>query len=105
LILYTYTVLVTVTAVLLGRDRLTPGRAAALVAASGGTLLVLLGAGGGSFHPARGVAGFRRRDHLHRLHPRRRHRRAPAAAGGAVRAGDDRGRRQPQRTRPTCRRR
>ena len=51
LILYTYPVLVTVTAVLLGRDRLTPGRSAALVAASGGTLLVLLGAGGVSFHP------------------------------------------------------
>src|SRR5258705_576990 len=51
LILYTYPVLVTVTAVLLGRDRLTPGRSAALVAASGGTLLVLLGAGGLSFHP------------------------------------------------------
>jgi drug/metabolite transporter (DMT)-like permease len=50
LILYTYPVLVTVAAVLLGRDRLTPARSAALVAASGGTLLVLLGAGGGVFH-------------------------------------------------------
>jgi drug/metabolite transporter (DMT)-like permease len=49
LILYTYPVLVTVAAVLLGRDRLTRGRGAALVAASGGTLLVLLGAGGVSF--------------------------------------------------------
>jgi drug/metabolite transporter (DMT)-like permease len=48
LVLYTYPVLVTVTAVLLGRDRLTAGRCAALLAASGGTLLVLLGAGGGS---------------------------------------------------------
>jgi drug/metabolite transporter (DMT)-like permease len=51
LILYTYPVLVTVTAVLLGRDRLTPGRATALVAASGGTLLVLLGAGGVTYQP------------------------------------------------------
>ncbi|MET8121555.1 DMT family transporter [Micromonospora sp. NPDC005189] len=51
LILYTYPVMVTVVAVLLGRDRLTPARAAALAAASGGTLLVLLGAGGVSFHP------------------------------------------------------
>ena len=58
LILYTYPVLVTVSAVLLGRDRLTPGRSAALVAASGGTLLVLLGAGGGSFHPAGALLAF-----------------------------------------------
>lgn len=49
LVLYTYPALVTVSAVLLGRDRLTPGRTAALIAASGGTLLVLLGAGGVSF--------------------------------------------------------
>ncbi len=48
LLLYTYPVLVTVAAVLLGRDRLTPARVAALVAASGGTLLVLLGAVRGS---------------------------------------------------------
>jgi drug/metabolite transporter (DMT)-like permease len=58
LILYTYPVLVTVTAVLLGRDRLTPGRSAALVAASGGTLLVLLGAGGVSFHPLGALLAF-----------------------------------------------
>lgn len=51
LILYTYPALVTVAAVLLGRDRLTRRRSAVLVAASGGTLLVLLGAGGVSFHP------------------------------------------------------
>ncbi|MFI2713535.1 DMT family transporter [Micromonospora sp. NPDC018662] len=51
LILYTYPVMVTVAAVLLGRDRLTPRRGAALVAASGGTLLVLLGAGSTGFHP------------------------------------------------------
>ncbi|GGS95439.1 hypothetical protein GCM10010156_62120 [Planobispora rosea] len=51
LIFYTYPLLVTVAAVLLGRDRLTPGRAAALVAASCGTLLVLLGSGGLDFNP------------------------------------------------------
>ncbi|MGY1630876.1 DMT family transporter [Geodermatophilus sp. SYSU D01186] len=45
LVLYTYPALVTVAAVLLGRDRLTPARALALVVASGGALLVLLGAG------------------------------------------------------------
>ncbi|QGN48145.1 DMT family transporter [Micromonospora sp. WMMD558] len=58
LILYTYPVLVTVGAVLLGRDRLTPGRSAALVAASGGALLVLLGAGGVSFHPLGALLAF-----------------------------------------------
>ncbi|MDO3701873.1 DMT family transporter [Micromonospora sp. C28SCA-DRY-2] len=74
LILYTYPVLVTVAAVLLGRDRLTPGRGgpaavrrrgrtprvprAALVAASCGTLLVLLGAGGVSFHPRGALLAF-----------------------------------------------
>jgi drug/metabolite transporter (DMT)-like permease len=51
LILYTYPVLVTVAAVLLGRDRLTPGRAVALLVASGGTLLVLLGTGRVAFAP------------------------------------------------------
>jgi drug/metabolite transporter (DMT)-like permease len=49
LVLYTYPLLVTVAAALLGRDRLTPGRVGALVLASCGTLLVLLGAGGTSF--------------------------------------------------------
>ncbi|MFI7332483.1 DMT family transporter [Micromonospora aurantiaca (nom. illeg.)] len=58
LILYTYPVMVTVAAVLLGRDRLTPGRGAALVAASGGTLLVLLGAGGAGFHPLGALLAF-----------------------------------------------
>lgn len=51
LVFYTYPLLVTVAAVLLGRDRLTRGRCAALVAASAGTLLVLAGSGGGDFHP------------------------------------------------------
>jgi len=58
LILYTYPVMVTVVAVLLGRDRLSPRRAGALVAASGGTLLVLLGAGGASFHPLGALLAF-----------------------------------------------
>ncbi|GIF63499.1 hypothetical protein Ais01nite_15340 [Asanoa ishikariensis] len=58
LILYTFPVLVTVSAVLLGRDRLTPARGAALVAASSGTLLVLLGAGAVSFQPTGAVLAF-----------------------------------------------
>jgi drug/metabolite transporter (DMT)-like permease len=58
LILYTYPVMVTVAAVLLGRDRLTARRGAALLAASGGTLLVLLGARGASFHPLGALLGF-----------------------------------------------
>jgi drug/metabolite transporter (DMT)-like permease len=49
LVLYTYPALVTVAAAALGRERLTPGRSAALTVASGGTLLVLLGAGGVGF--------------------------------------------------------
>ena len=58
LILYTYPAMVTVVAVLLGRDRLTPARAAALAAASAGTLMVLLGAGGVSFHPVGALLAF-----------------------------------------------
>lgn len=58
LILYTYPILVTVSAALLGRERLTPGRTVALVAASGGTLLVLLGAGGGRFQPVAALLAF-----------------------------------------------
>ncbi len=49
LILYTYPVFVTLAAAVLGRDRLTPARCGALVVASSGTLLVLLGAGGLGF--------------------------------------------------------
>ena len=45
LVLYTYPVLVTLAAVLLGRDRLTPARVAALLVATGGTVLVLVGTG------------------------------------------------------------
>lgn len=58
LILYTYPVLVTVAAVLLGRERLTPGRCAALITASGGTLLVLLGAGGLGLRPLGALLAF-----------------------------------------------
>ncbi|MCX5121726.1 DMT family transporter [Micromonospora sp. NBC_00362] len=58
LIFYTYPVMVTVVAVLVGRDRLTPARGAALAAASGGILLVLLGAGGISFHPGGALLAF-----------------------------------------------
>jgi drug/metabolite transporter (DMT)-like permease len=58
LILYSYPILVTVVAVLLGRDRLSPARGAALVAASAGTLLVLLGAGAVSFHPLGALLAF-----------------------------------------------
>ena len=55
LVLYTFPVMVTVASVLLGRDRLTPARVAALLAATGGTALVLVGAGAVSFDAA-GVA-------------------------------------------------
>ncbi|MEV0903030.1 DMT family transporter [Actinoplanes sp. NPDC049802] len=58
LILYTYPILVTVGSVLLGRDRLTPGRTLALLTASCGTLLVLLGAGGVAFHPLGALLAF-----------------------------------------------
>lgn len=58
LILYTYPVMVTVGAALLGRDRLTPARCGALAAASCGTLLVLLGAGGAGFHPLGALLAF-----------------------------------------------
>jgi drug/metabolite transporter (DMT)-like permease len=51
LVFYTYPVLVTLTAVLLGRDRLTWRRMAALVVASCGTVLVLVGGGGVGFGP------------------------------------------------------
>jgi drug/metabolite transporter (DMT)-like permease len=51
LILYTFPVMVTVAAALLGRDRLTPARVVALTTASAGTLLVLLGAGTGAVQP------------------------------------------------------
>jgi drug/metabolite transporter (DMT)-like permease len=51
LVLYTYPVLVTLAAAALGRERLTRRRLGALVVASCGTLLVLVGAGVVRFHP------------------------------------------------------
>lgn len=58
LILYTYPVLVTVAAVLLGRDRLNRWRSLAMVAACGGILLVLLGTGGMRFQPVGALLAF-----------------------------------------------
>ncbi|MCO1655571.1 DMT family transporter [Pseudonocardia sp. S2-4] len=58
LIFYTYPLLVTLGAVALGRDRLTARRAAALVAASGGTLLVLAGAGAQQIDPIGALMAF-----------------------------------------------
>jgi drug/metabolite transporter (DMT)-like permease len=58
LILYTYPILVTVGAVFLGRERLTRRRLAALLTASGGTLLVLLGAGSAAFRPVAALMAF-----------------------------------------------
>lgn len=58
LILYTYPILVTVGAVLIGRERLTRGRLAALLAASAGTLLVLAGAGAAAFRPVGALMAF-----------------------------------------------
>jgi drug/metabolite transporter (DMT)-like permease len=58
LILYTYPILVTVGAVLLRRERLTRRRLGALLAASGGTLLVLLGAGSSAFRPVGALMAF-----------------------------------------------
>jgi len=52
LVLYTFPVLVTLASVTLGRDRLTPARVAALLAATCGTALVLVGAGALSFGTA-----------------------------------------------------
>lgn len=58
LVLYTFPAMVTVAAAVLGRERLTPGRSAALVVASCGTLLVLVGAGGVRFDTVGVVLAF-----------------------------------------------
>lgn len=55
LVLYTYPAMVTIAAALLGRDRLTPTRSVAVLVASAGTLLVLVGGGRLGFQPV-GVA-------------------------------------------------
>ena len=52
LLLYTYPALVFCSAVTLRRERFTPGKAAALVLASAGAALVLLGGGSGGLEPA-----------------------------------------------------
>ena len=54
---------------------------------------------GVSFDPVGVGPGLRCRRHLHRLHPRRRHRRAPAVPGGAGGVGDDRRRGDARRPR------
>ena len=58
LIFYTYPLLVTVSAVLLGREHLTAARVAALATATGGVLLVLLGAGGVNFSSGGALLAF-----------------------------------------------
>ncbi|WP_436534605.1 DMT family transporter [Actinoplanes sp. HUAS TT8] len=58
LVLYTFPIMVTVAAAVLGRERLTPARIVALAAASAGTLLVLLGAGGGRVQPVGVLLGL-----------------------------------------------
>ncbi|MGY1779226.1 DMT family transporter [Geodermatophilus sp. SYSU D01036] len=58
LVLYTYPALVTLAAAALGRERLTPARAGAVLVASAGTLLVLLGAGALRFDPLGAAAAF-----------------------------------------------
>ena len=58
IVLYTFPVFVTIGAVLLGRDRLTAARVAALVAASAGITLVLAGQGGLEFPVVGTLLGF-----------------------------------------------
>ena len=86
LVLYSYPALVTGAAILLGREAANRRRLVALVTASGGLVLVLAGAGSGSFGPRGHGARRRRGADLHDLHPRLRRRRVQArraAAGGA----------------------
>src|SRR5918992_494192 len=58
LVLYTYPVLVVVAAVALGRERASARRVGALVVASAGVALVLLGAASGSFDALGAAMGF-----------------------------------------------
>jgi drug/metabolite transporter (DMT)-like permease len=58
LVLYAYPALVLVAAVALRRERATPRRVAALVAATAGTALVLLGAASGALDPLGTAMGF-----------------------------------------------
>ncbi|MEA2169932.1 MAG: hypothetical protein QOF76_3232, partial [Solirubrobacteraceae bacterium] len=57
LVLYTYPAFVTVAAIALGRERFNPRKAAALLLASGGLVLVLAGAGAGALDPVGCVFG------------------------------------------------
>ncbi|MCW3012562.1 MAG: protein of unknown function transrane [Solirubrobacterales bacterium] len=58
LVLYTYPVLVTLAAIALRREQASPRRAAALLAASVGVTLVLLGAGSGAIDGVGAAMGF-----------------------------------------------
>jgi drug/metabolite transporter (DMT)-like permease len=58
LVLYTYPVLVTLAAIALRREHASPRRAAALLAASAGVSLVLLGAGTGAIDGIGALMGF-----------------------------------------------
>jgi drug/metabolite transporter (DMT)-like permease len=58
LLLYTFPAIVTVAAVALGRERLTPRRLAALGLASGGGALVVVGAGTGTLDPVGAALGL-----------------------------------------------
>jgi drug/metabolite transporter (DMT)-like permease len=58
LLVYTYPVMVAVAAVLIGRERMDARRLAALALASGGLVLVLAGAGGGSLDPLGAALGL-----------------------------------------------
>ena len=58
LLLYTYPVLVTVAAVVIGREQASAARFAALGAASAGTALVLVGAGTGALDPLATAMGI-----------------------------------------------
>ena len=58
LVLYTFPAIVTVAAIALGRERMSPRRLLALVLTSVGLVLVLAGAGGGSFDAGGALLGF-----------------------------------------------
>lgn len=58
LLLYTYPVMVFVIALLIGRETATRAKAGALMLASGGTVLVLLGAGGGAVNETGVILGL-----------------------------------------------
>src|SRR3712207_4466025 len=63
LLLYTYPALVTVAAILIGREHATRLRLGAVAVASAGTALVLAGAGTGALDPLATVMGLRSEEH------------------------------------------